>query len=409
MTGRTLSTRSAISLVAKREIVDRLRNRAYLIGIAITAMMLGAVIVVPSLLSNNEPVERELAVTAVVNAELGELLVQAAASQDGILTISVVDDDTAARGAVAGGVDGALLRDSNGDELVLPGRDARLLDWVEGARTAERRDRLLAEADVEPSVLQNILAPADPVTVTRPGTESGTAVATDQEEERGQNIAFLATVLLFLTIQINAGTLLTGTIEEKTNRIVEVLLGSIRPWQLLSGKLLAVSLLAFGQLTLYIGVMLGGALATGSLDLPAAAGDAIAVGLLMFVLGFGFFAALYAVAGALSSSVEDAQSSAGPLGFMVLGVYLSVIVGVIPNPDGLLARVFTFLPPTAPFAVPARVSTSSISGLEIVGGAVATAIGTAIVVRIAGRLYAAAILAGSRVRWRDVIRLEPIE
>jgi len=128
----------------------------------------------------------------------------------------------------------------------------------------------------------------------------------------------------------------------------------------------------------------------------------------MFVLGFAFYASLYAVAGSLASSLEDAQSSAGPLGFLTVGAYMGTLLGVVPNPESVFARVLSLFPPTAPFAVPARVAISSIEPWEVVLSAVLVAVTAVLTVRLAGRLYSAAILAGGKLTWREVLRAEPV-
>lgn len=108
--------------------------------------------------------------------------------------------------------------------------------------------------------------------------------------------------------------------------------------------------------------------------MPPATASAVIVGVVMLLLGFAFYACLYAVAGSMASSVEDAQASAGPLGFLTAAAYAGTLIGVVPNPDSAFAQVLTYLPPTAPFAVPARITIDSISTLEIVIASVVTAV-----------------------------------
>lgn len=190
--------------------------------------------------------------------------------------------------------------------------------------------------------------------------------------------------------------------------MVEVLLGSVRPWQPLAGKLIGIMVLAIGQLALFIGAALGANVAVDAFEVPAATGSAALVGALMFVLGFAFYAALYAVAGSMASSLEDAQAVAGPLAFLTGGAYVGTLLGIVPNPDTVFAHVLTYLPPTAPFAVPARIAVGSISGVEVAIAAVVTGLAAVITIRIAGRLYSAALVAGGRLTWREVWRAEPV-
>lgn len=238
------------------------------------------------------------------------------------------------------------------------------------------------------------------------------AVVTPDGDDEGTReamfgIGFVVTVLLFLTLQINGASVLTTTVEEKSSRVVEVMLATVRPWQLLAGKLVAMTLLSVGQLVLYAGAALVAVQVTGDLTLPPASPMIVATSIVMFLLGFGLWAAGFAVAGALATSAEEAQSAAGPIGFMAAAVYFAVIVGVVPNPDGVLARVLSFIPFSAPFAIPAR-SASGLPLWEFAVGAGLTALGIWFGVRLAGRLYSAAVLSGGRMTWRDAFRAEPI-
>lgn len=106
--------------------------------------------------------------------------------------------------------------------------------------------------------------------------------------------------------------------------------------------------------------------------------------------------------------VQDAQAAAGPLGVLTVGAYVGTLLSVIPNPGSWFSQVLTMVPFTAPFATPARVAVGAIPPAEVVLSAVITAIATVMAIRLAGRLYAAAILAGGRLTWREVWRAEPV-
>ena len=158
---------------------------------------------------------------------------------------------------------------------------------------------------------------------------------------------------------------------------------------------------------LYAGAALAAILLTGDVDLPSAAGSVLVASIAMFVVGFGLYASIYAVAGALATSAEEAQSSAAPIGFISAAVYMAVLIGVVPNPDGLLATILTFIPFSAPFAIPVRM-TAGMPWWEVVVGFTVTLLGLVVIVRLAGRLYSAAILSGGKLSWRAALRAEPI-
>lgn len=395
-----MNTRAIIQLVAGREIGDRLRNRAFMIGTAGTLLVLLALVVVPTLLSSDEPPSYDLGVVGQVDDQLDTAVASVAQAREAEVELTAVADEAAAEAAV---------RDDELDAVVLDGErllvasdpDDELQAIIEQARQQAALLSGLADAGVDASEASELLAGRPPLQVVTPdGTVS--------EAETGQAIAFVATVLLFLIVQMNGSTLLTGAIEEKSSRVVEVLLGSIRPWQLLAGKLTGIMVLAFGQLVLFVGAALGVNVVVDAFEVPAATGSAVGVGALMLVLGFAFYASLYAVAGSMASSLEDAQASAGPLGFLTAGAYAGTLIGVIPNPDSIFAHVLTYLPPTAPFAVPARITVGAIGPAEIAISAVVTAVAAVVTVRLAGRLYSAAVLAGGKLTWREVFRAEAV-
>ena len=395
-----MRTSEIIRLVAGREFGDRIRNKGFVIGTAVMLLLVLGFIVVPSLFDDGEPASYDLGVVGAVDPVFADAVAGAAASQDVEVTVDRVDDRAGAEALVEGGGADAVLVDPD-TLLVAEDLDTQLRGIVEQARQQSALIGGLAEAGVDVDQAAQLLTGRPPVEVVTP---DGTA----DEAETGEGIAFFSTVLLFLIVQINGSTLLTGTIEEKSSRVVEVLLGSIRPWQLLAGKLTGIMVLAVGQLVLFIGVALAANASVDAFEVPPAAASAVTVAAVMFVLGFGFYAALYAVAGSMASSLEDAQSSAGPLGFLTAGAYIGTLLGVVPNPDSVFARVLTYLPPTAPFAVPARVAVGAISMVEVAVAAIITGVAALVTVRLAGRLYSAAILAGGRLTWRQVWRAEPV-
>ncbi len=395
-----MTTRDIVRLVAGREIRDRIRNRGFLIGTAVTLLLVLGLVIVPSLFDDGAPPSFDLGVVGEVDPLFGDAVAGAATSQDIDVTVTSVADRATAESRVEDGELDAVLVDPD-TLLVADDVDGQLRGIVEQGRQQAALLGSLTDAGLDVGEAAQLLAGRPPVQVVTPD-------GTEEQSDAGEGIAFFATVLLFLIVQINGSTLLTGTIEEKSSRVVEVLLGSVRPWQLLAGKLTGIMVLAVGQLVLFIGVTLGANAAVDAFEVPPAATSAVLVGVLMFVLGFAFYAALYAVAGSMASSLEDAQSSAGPLGFLTAGAYIGTLLGVVPNPDSVFAQVLSYLPPTAPFAVPARISVGAISVPEVLVAATITAVAAVLTVRLAGRLYSAAILAGGKLTWREVWRAEPV-
>ncbi len=385
-----------------RELRDRLGNRAFLVTTVISLLVIVGLIVVPSLLGgDDEPVEVTLGVAADASLPAGfDEAVASTAQAMEIDSVDVVDVTTPAQGedAVASGdLDGVVLDE---DTLLVAEPNVQLEQLVAQSLQAATLVAFLADAQVDPADLQQASALPEIEITTPDGKDSN-------QLEQQFGVGFVVTVLLFLTLQINGASILTTTVEEKSSRVVEVLLGTLRPWQLLSGKLIAMTALSVAQLILYAGSALVASLLVGNVDFPPTTLAVMAVSIPMFLVGFGLYASIYAVAGALASSAEEAQSAAAPIGFVSAAVYMAVLIGVVPNPDGLFAQILTYIPFSAPFAVPVRVG-AGMPMWQAGLGFLSTTIGLIVIVRLAGRLYSAAILAGGRLTWRAALKAEPI-
>ncbi|MGI8872774.1 MAG: ABC transporter permease [Egibacteraceae bacterium] len=112
--------------------------------------------------------------------------------------------------------------------------------------------------------------------------------------------------------------------------------------------------------------------------------------------------------GSLAATTEDAQGRAAPLNFLLIGTYFVVAFVVLPDPAGVWAQVLTYLPPTAPFTVPARVAFDTIPLWQVVASCTVTLVGMVATVALAGRLYSASLLAGGTLTWREAWQGEPV-
>jgi ABC-2 type transport system permease protein len=394
-----VSTTRTIWLVARRELRERAATKGYLIGTGITLLLVVGFIVGPTLFGGDGGDDLRLGVVGDAPAEFEPQLAASTPEDTAVSVTSFADRDAATTALEDGEIDAALVDQV---ELVADGQpDATLRGAVEAAlRTAALTDGL-ADAGLDGDEAAAALAPPPPLQVVDLAGDIGGDVD-------GYVLAFITTILLFIGIQGNSATLLSAAIEEKSSRVIEVLVSVARPWQLLAGKLIALTVLALVQLGLTVAAALAANAAVGAFELPDVTGALIAISLLMLVVGFLFYASLFAVAGSMAASLEDAQSTSGPLTFAVMGGYFAVIFAVLPNPDGIVAQVLTFLPPTAPFVVPARMAFGAVAGWEVAIATALTLVASLVVVRLAGRLYAGSLLAGGKLTWAAAWRAEPV-
>jgi len=221
--------------------------------------------------------------------------------------------------------------------------------------------------------------------------------------EASKAIVVLGTIILYLSLVTYGGWVTSGVLEEKSSRVVEVILSAVRPRELLAGKVIGIGLLALGQ---FIVVALAGTIAAIWADrhLPPATPGAIGLIMLWFLLGYAFYCCAFAAAGAASSRQAEAPTVAGPLTALILLGYLASF-GVMSNPNGVLARITPFLPPLAPMTMPARVLLGHAAPWELPVSVAVMLVATYGLVRLAGRAYSGTILRfGSRATLRGMLR-----
>jgi len=228
---------------------------------------------------------------------------------------------------------------------------------------------------------------------------------TDVDSGAVEGIAVTAVVLLFLVITTYGQWVLLGVLEEKSTHVVEQVVSSTSVRSLLAGKVIGIGMLGIGQLA----VLIVAAVLAGSVfelfALPSATYATAAWSVVWFLLGFAFYAVMYAAAGSLVSRTEDAQAATMPIALFSVAAYLVAFSVVLPNPESTVSRIVSLLPPVAPIAFPARIAFGQAPVWELLLGVALTMAAIAVVVRLAARVYAGALLgAGSRMKLRQAWR-----
>ena len=195
-----------------------------------------------------------------------------------------------------------------------------------------------------------MLALVAPVPVKN--VELGQVAGRSRDDETA---AFIMTVLLFMSIATYGAMVLSGVVEEKASRVVEVLLARMPARSLLAGKVTGIGLLGLAQIALTALVALVAVTMTDSADIPAVRGGVLAWVVVWFVLGYALYATVFGALGALASRPEDAQSAAGPVSVVLIAGYF-VSFAAIGSPDTAWAKAVSFFPATAPLAMPNRIA-----------------------------------------------------
>ncbi|MEZ0072246.1 ABC transporter permease [Planotetraspora sp. GP83] len=357
---------NGLLLVARREIRTRIRTKGFLISLAISASLVVAAAFVPKWFSG--PDTYTVGVVGAVPAAVGQV------------KFTKYPDEAAARKAVTDGdADAALIDDQ---KVLADGELGRGLGLI--LESAHREARIKA-AGLE----------ITPLRVESMGTGNGVRTG----------IATLLVLVLFFLLIYSAMYVAMGVVEEKGNRIVEILLTSVRPWELLGGKIVGLGALGLINLGVVIGAGLGASAATGlAADLPPDMAGIVIGAVLWFVLGYAFFSALAAAFGSLVSRQEELNTVLTPMTMLMTLTYLVAYLAAV-QPTGTVARILSLVPPFSSMVMPVRTAAAEVPVGEVALSAALMVVAVVVMLLVGARIYQRAVLrTGARVKLTEVVR-----
>ena len=371
----------AIRLVAEREIRERLRSKVFLASTIVLLALVGGSVALQGALSKRETYR--VAVVAPAPPGLAAALERAAEPfDDAKVELRVVVSPAAGRQALdSKEVDALLLLGA--DRLMFRSNVDDKAAAVAETAVRELRHRLPPEPELQVATLQ----PAD-----------------DETTDAEVLVAYAGSILLLMSLAVYGQWVVTGVVEERSNRVVELILSAVHPRDLLAGKVIGIGLLGLAQLALVAGLA-SALLVTGAFDAPRSLGGDVALVIPWFALGFALYSVAYAAAGALASRQQNADTAGQPVTYALLAVYFGGYVALSSDPTGPLATLLTVFPVSAPLVLPAR---SALVGVPFWEHALALVLVLGSVyalVRFAGRVYAHGLLRGGpglgvRAAWR---------
>jgi ABC-2 type transport system permease protein len=377
-------------LVARREITERVREKAFAVSTAVNIVIIVGVVIIAAVTGGGE--ERfVVGHTGATEAAVVESAAAAGRATDVVIEgreVSAADADAALEeGTLDAVVEGGRIR-SNEEP------DDQLLVLLQGANRDVRAAEALEQAGVSGEEAQRALAP--------PPLEISTIEPPDDDGKAG--IAFFAILILYGQLLTYGYWVAAGVVEEKASRVVEVVLSTIRPSNLLAGKVIGIGLLGLANLIVTVGIGLAAAQIAGAIDVDGDLVSAAALALAWFIVGYAFYACLFACAGALVPRQEELQSTITPLSVTILVAFFAGFA-VLNDPDGTVAHITAFIPITAPITMPPRIVTGDAPAWEI-AASLAITIGASIaLIPLAARIYAGGILrTGSALKLREAWR-----
>ncbi|MDQ2665205.1 MAG: ABC transporter permease [Gemmatimonadota bacterium] len=439
-----------LGVVFRREYLERVRSKWFLIGTLLGPVFFGMVTILPTYLSMKQRPGDDLTNIVIVDAtgtglgarvstELGKTFPAAPAPAVKVLPPErlAVTRDSLVNAVVRKEITGFLVLDSNtvaNKSLTYAGRNAGSISDVTALLSKVKQQVLAQRLEHEGLDAARVTA------LTSEKLETITQKIGSKGLEGGSgmgNLAFgyIVAFLLYMMIVLYGQNILRGVMEEKTTRVAEVVLSSVSPDTLLAGKVLGVGLVAITQvlswvaLTLgmlfYVGPMLfsgakasaataaasAGAAGGASSGMPMGAitsalptpGAALVI-LAYFVLGFIFYSALFAAVGAMVSSQEDVQQASMPVMLMLISSVI-FMAPILTNPGSPLARTMTLLPFSAPILMPLRMSLVTVPWYELAGSLGGVAIACLVSIWLSARIYRVGLLMyGKRPSFRELAR-----
>lgn len=399
--GRALGRHNALGdtgLVAGREIRERLRGRSFKVISLVLLGVVAAAIVIPTLHSSSRSAVKVGLVGSPSSGEaqaVGAALAHAGVKGPVVSEHSIADARSALRShhvtvAVVGG--SAVLVDiaERAGATTAAARVATVIAQALGVR------RAFHAAGLSPSQAATV-AQAKPLPIHSVATRQGGAV-------RGASVIGLVFIFILLTQYLT--WTLVGVMEEKSSRVVEVLLATVRPVELLGGKVLGIGAVALLQAGVVVAFALGLGDAVGSNLLQGTAPMVVAASLVWLVLAYAFYSWVFAAAGSMAERQDQAQSLSLPLSVPIILGYVVSLASSGPGPASLFVKVLAYLPPTAPFAMPLLVAKGEVAWWGFVLAALVSVACTVAVARFASTVYRRAVLrTGRRLRVRDVVTL----
>lgn len=419
-----------LSTVVAREYFERVRSKWFIAATILGPLLMGLLMVLPAVMAQRER-HLESGVIRVIDStpdSVGATIV-------GVLRGGVMGDDTKAQYQYVSSPDSMAATLQQATQAVISGRLIGYLEVVPsslergtlhyaGRNTTSLLSMQALERSVTRAVLQKSLQRNG---LDKDKSEAMSATQTHVETERlssrgrggsgtiGVIFALTIAMTLYLTIFIHGAAVMRGVLEEKQTRVAEVVLSSVPSDTLLMGKVLGIGGVGVTQLTTWVVIATGMMYARTPLlakfgveadkfSLPEMNLTMGVVILLTFLLGFLFYAALFAAVGAVVSTEQDAQQAQMPV-VLLLVLTISTVQGILTNPDGTMAKVLTIIPFSSPIILPLRLSLTPIElGDEIVSlvllalAAIAATLG-------ASRLYRVGILMyGKRPSLREAWR-----
>src|ERR1700759_4658711 len=368
------------AIVAEREIRQRGRSRAFMVSTIVLLLVVAAGVTIPAILAHSAKPQRvgivggQLAAMTEIVREAGHL------TGTGVTIVPQPSLASAEAALRSGQLDVVLANDS---EVVVKQVSVAGSSGSGGGR---------ASAIAGVAGLSKLVGHLPPGAADRGVTLPVRGLTPPSASLSRRLTGLFTVVLVWVLISAYGSQIAMGVGEEKQNRIVEVILASVRPLQLLVGKVTGIGILALAQAALMVAAFLGVGAAVGSSLVHGAAPGIVICGAVFLVLGYAFYCTAYAAAGSMVSRQSDVGSVILPGQLPLIVPYALSYTVIYANGANIFYKVLGFFPPTAPLAMPVLYAAGDVSAWQAAISAVLLAAGTVWMARAAGAHFGGAHL-----------------
>ncbi|WP_435298430.1 ABC transporter permease [Timonella sp. A28] len=392
------SAASATWLVAKRELTVHLRSKAAIISTAIiTALIVGGLIAMKFFGGADA---YTLGTTETADSPAIQAVVAELEANEHEVTIAHYNNvDRLTVGVEEGSVDAGLIATNGQLELIVHESPATpIATAVTNSNHAHLLNEITQQAagtDVE-ALLKQLNEPIAVEVLNPPSEVDGSQVA----------VGFIVGFLLYLGIFGGGMAVAQGVVEEKSSRVIEVLLATVRPWQLLAGKVIGIGLASITQVAVYVTAAIVTAKALGIADNFSF--DIAQIGLwvlVWFLIGYIVYALIFAALGALVSRQED-LGSVIPIPMMLVIIAYMIGVSVAPNdPDSPIVTIASYVPFTSPIVMPIRSAYGVASTTEVLIALAIGIISIPLLHALTTKIYSNGVRrSGVKIKLRDALK-----
>jgi ABC-2 type transport system permease protein len=398
-----------LKAIIKREYLTRVRSKGFIIGTILSPLLMSSFILIPILIgrSGGQDKYQIVALDQSGDALLFERLTLALAStkpgqpQYEILREEIDSQEQldARRQALSQRVadkqlDGYLILPPDAlrqEEIRFYAKNATGFSnraRLEGALRNAISDRRIALEGLDAERIHNLTRSVDLTVVNARGESEGGRVM----------LALILMMFIYITVLLYGVTVMRGVMEEKQSRIVEVLLASVRPFDLMLGKVIGIALVGLTQYAVWAAsglalsaIAAGGAIAVAGFDMPKIPVSLMIFFITYYLLGYFLYAALYAMIGAMVSSEDDGQQFVLPV-TMTFAMSFILSTLALRNPNGLAVTILSLIPFFGPSLMFLRIALGAVPAWQIATSIILFVVTIIAVTWIAAKIYRVGVL-----------------